>query len=486
MSAARTETRVHATAALGLIVLGALALGGLWSMGPVPGGREWPVLYLRGYVVAWVAYVCAAIAAQRGRGRNRWLLLWIVVVAVALRVVALTRTPRPSTDIYRYLWDGGVVNAGINPYLYPPEAPQLAHLRDPNWGDISFREVRTIYPPAAQLLFAGLARIGSWTDHRRGGRWHARPTTPDLFRWAFAAFDVGSVLLLIALLRRTGRAPENVIWYAWCPLPITESTAGGHVDAAGLFFLLLAFWTAARAGRPGCASAAALAAAVMTKGFALLAVPFFVRRGGVRFAVWFALACAVMVAPFAGAGWHLFDGLTAYLSAWKVNASLFALADWLLERVAPAHFQITRIASGALILVTAAWLVWRQRPAVEGMVAGTFAALAAQLLLGAPALPWYVVWTVPLLCWWRVWGWLLFTLTVSAQYYARWRYPEQANLLLWAGYAPVYILLGWQLVVSRGRGPSPGRRGQLLGGPPPEQAEGGEQDGGAGADGGED
>ncbi len=455
------------------MVLGALALAGLWSMGPVPGGREWPVLYLRGYVVAWVAYVCAGMAVKRARGRDRWLLVWIVVAAVALRVVALERTPRPSTDIYRYLWDGRVVNARINPYLYPPEAPQLAHLRDRNWGDISFPEVRTIYPPMAQLLFAGLTRV--------------RSSTPDLFRWVFAGFDVGSVLLLMALLRRTGRVSENAIWYAWCPLPIAESAAGGHVDAAGLFFLLLALLLVARKGeRPGAASAVALAAAVMTKGFALLAVPFFVRRGGVRFAVWFALACAVMVAPFAGAGWHLFDGLTAYLSAWKVNASLFALADWLLGRVAPAHFQITRIASGVLILVTAAWLVWRQRRGVEGLIAGTFAALAAQLLLGAPTLPWYVVWTVPLLCWWRVWGWLLFTLTVSAQYYARWRYPEQANLLLWAGYAPVYMLLGRQLVVSRGRGTSPGRRGPLLGGPPPEQAEGGEQDGGAGAEGGED
>jgi len=486
LSAARTETRAHTIGALGLVVLGALALGGLWSMGPVPGGREWPVLYLRGYAVAWVAYVCAGMAVKRARGRSRGLLVWIVVVAVGLRVVALTRTPRPSTDIYRYLWDGRVVNAGINPYLYPPEAPQLAHLRDPNWSDINFPYVRTIYPPAAQVLFAGVARIGSWTGHRGGGRWHARPTTLDLFRWVFAAFDVGSVFVLVGLLRRTGRAPENVIWYAWCPLPITESAAGGHVDAVGLFFLLLALWAAARADRPGPVSAVALAAAVMTKGFALLAAPFFVRRGGVRFATWFALACAVMVAPFAGAGRHLFDGLTAYLSAWKANAGLFVLADWALERVAPAHFQITRLASLALILATVAWLVWRQRPGVEGMVAGTFAALAAQLLLGAPTLPWYVVWTVPLLCWWGVWGWLVFTLTVSAQDYARWIYHEQGNLLLWAGYAPVYVLLGWQLVLHRARCPSPARRAPLLGGPPPEQAEGGEQDGGGGADGGKD
>jgi alpha-1,6-mannosyltransferase len=38
--------------------------------------------------------------------------------------------PRLSTDIYRYIWDGRVQAAGINPYLYLPVDARLAELRD--------------------------------------------------------------------------------------------------------------------------------------------------------------------------------------------------------------------------------------------------------------------------------------------------------------------------------------------------------------------
>jgi hypothetical protein len=38
--------------------------------------------------------------------------------------------PRLSTDIYRYIWDGHVQGAGVNPYLYLPVDPRLAGLRD--------------------------------------------------------------------------------------------------------------------------------------------------------------------------------------------------------------------------------------------------------------------------------------------------------------------------------------------------------------------
>ena len=136
-----------------------------------------------------------------------------------LRIVALeTRLPL-TTDYWRYLWDGRVSNAGINPFRYPPNAPELRYLRDKNWEQIWHKEVPTIYPPTAELLFAGVARV--------------RPSDPELFRWAFVLFDMASVLLLISLLTGTGRPPERVIWYAWCPLPITETAIGLHVDGFG-------------------------------------------------------------------------------------------------------------------------------------------------------------------------------------------------------------------------------------------------------------
>jgi len=262
---------------------------------------------------------------------------------------------------------------------------------------------------------------------------------------------MGSVLVLIALLRRTGRAPERVIWYAWCPLAATEATAGSHVDAFALFPLLLALLLASRSGgRPGPASGIALGAAVMAKGYALLAAPLFLRRGGWRFVLAFTATVVVLAAPFLGARGHMFDGLSAYLDRWGANASIFLFLDSLLAKTTPEHFQITRKITVAAVALVALGLAWRLKPGMERLLSATFAAIGVQLLLGAPTLPWYVIWVVPALCWWEIPALALFTLTISAQYYARnlWPGNEAAHhALLWAGYVPVYAVLIGHLIV---------------------------------------
>jgi len=415
-------------AALALVPLGLGIGAAVWAMQLVSSHGGWPFAYLRGYLLAWAGYVPAGILTLRGRRLPRWAPVWIVVAAIGLRALALSHPLPLSTDVWRYLWDGRVANAGINPYRYPPHAPELKPLRDDNWRPINYKHVLTIYPAFAQMVFAGLARV--------------HPGDARAYRLAFALCDVGSVFVLLALLRRTGRPPEHVIWYAWCPLPIGEFGAGTHVDSVAVCLLLLSFSLAARAqSRPGAASAVALAASVMTKGFALLAAPFFIRRGGWRFAAWFAATCLLLVAPFLGAGDRLFDGLFTYLGAWKVNASLFLLANWLLQRVTSAHFLIARLASLAAVVAVVAMLAWRQRPGLLALMGSTFTALAAQLLLGAPTMPWYVAWVAPALCWWRPPALVALTLTITVQYYARWLYPDLGHLLLWLGYSLVYALL---------------------------------------------
>jgi hypothetical protein len=253
---------------------------------------------------------------------SRWVVVWIVVAAVGLRLVALARTPPLSTDVWRYLWDGRVTNAGINPFQYAPNAPEVEHLRDENWRSINFKHVSTIYPPAAEMLFACLARM--------------RPSDAKAFSWTFALFDIGNVLLLMALLRRTGRRPERAL---------TEVTAGSHVDPFAVFFLLMAFLFTDDEGRPGVGSGLAMAASVMGKGYAVLALPFFLSRGRLRFLLPFVLLCAALVVPYAGAGGQLFGGLREYASAWETNASVLvctmAAAGTVLASIAGARIVHT-------------------------------------------------------------------------------------------------------------------------------------------------
>jgi len=188
------------------------------------------------------------------------------------------------------------------------------------------------------------------------------------------------------------------------------------------------------------------------KGYALLAAPFLVRRGGGRALLWLIAPCLLLVAPYLGAGNQLFSGLSTYIHSWKANSSVFLVINSALELVTPRHFDLTRAITLALVAVVVVWLVWRQAPGPEGLMKASFAAIAAQLLLGAPTLPWYVMWVAPALCWWAVPAGVLFTFTVSAQYYAGLLYPgDQAahNVLLLVGYLPVYALLLGHLILWR-------------------------------------
>ena len=83
--------------------------------------------------------------------------IWLVLgVAVAMRLLTLTAPPVLSSDLYRYVWDGRVQLAGINPYRYLPAADELAFLRDEAvYPHINRAEyAHTVYPPAAQAIFA--------------------------------------------------------------------------------------------------------------------------------------------------------------------------------------------------------------------------------------------------------------------------------------------------------------------------------------------
>lgn len=64
---------------------------------------------------------------------------------------------RPSTDIYRYLWDGWLLVSGINPFAFVPNSPELFSFRS-SWLyahlEPMYNAFPTPYPPAAQLLFA--------------------------------------------------------------------------------------------------------------------------------------------------------------------------------------------------------------------------------------------------------------------------------------------------------------------------------------------
>ena len=168
-----------------------------------------------------------AVAIVLTHSLPRWTLWIILACAVLMRCVLLATPPSLSTDIYRYVWDGRVQAAGINPYRYVPAAPELASLRDeaiyPHINRAT--AATTIYPPIAEAVFflvnltgAGLAGM----------------------KVAMTAFEGLAIAVLIYLLPRAGLPRERVVIYAWNPVAVWEIAGNGHVDAVAIGFMALA------------------------------------------------------------------------------------------------------------------------------------------------------------------------------------------------------------------------------------------------------
>ena len=244
-----------------------------------PGLRSWPPA-LTGLTIAaptlhlrfggWVLIGSFALGGLGACGASRVAdgadqrsaLIVILAGAVAMRLALLFVEPYLSTDIYRYIWDGRVQAAGINPYRYVPSAPELAQLRDAAIFPIINRAdyAVTIYPPAAQAIFLAMTRLGESVLAMKLG---------------LLAFEAATVAALLALLRRLGAPATRIAAYAWHPLPIWEIAGNGHVDAA-MCALLMAGLLLFLHGRTLLAGVAATLGALV-KPTALLALPVFWR-----------------------------------------------------------------------------------------------------------------------------------------------------------------------------------------------------------------
>ena len=120
------------------------------SFGDLSTALSWR--YVAWMLTAGVAYA-GLVWLVRRRALSRPALLAALAIAAVARLVIVAAPPVMSTDLYRYVWDGRVQAAGINPYRYVPADPALAGLRDVGSGPAAIypninraETAPTIYP----------------------------------------------------------------------------------------------------------------------------------------------------------------------------------------------------------------------------------------------------------------------------------------------------------------------------------------------------
>ena len=284
---------------LGAVILACILGAGAQRLpddiGAMSGGRT--VAYVAWTVAAGALYAAAVALVLRAQAPGRRTLAVVLLLAAAMRLVTILPPPLLSTDVYRYVWDGRVQAAGVNPYLHLPAAPELLALRDGEAGPAAIYPninrayyAPTIYPPAAQAIFAAVAL--AWPGGPGTGIWGLKA--------AMLAFDVLAADAGLLLLRAAGLPSARVLVYAWNPLVVWEFAGGAHIDAAAAGLSALAILAAVRL-RPALAGAA-LGLAVLCKLLPAALFPALWRRWYLRTSLACAAVIALGYACYAGAG----------------------------------------------------------------------------------------------------------------------------------------------------------------------------------------
>lgn|SRR5690554_2982734 len=422
------------------LILGGLALEtGLLAFCLLSGAWRGSPWLIPSFLIPAAIFMAVVAGVLRGQAEPATRATAIIILAfAALYHLTLLLTPHPlSNDLYRYLWDGKMLANGINPYTYPPAAPELAPLRDTYWELIFNRDVSTGYPPLVEVLFAGV---------------YALRLGPFGYRLLAALCSLGVSAALIAVLRALEMDARRAVIYAWSPLVALEFANSAHLDAMAILMLVLAFLMHVRGRARGAALFLALGGQM--KFFPAVLAPFWGRRWGWQAWLIFVAVFALPWLPFV-AGGTPFTGLAVFAERGEFNASLYTLihAAWARLLDPGAARLVARLSCAALVALAVGVLAlrhWRSTdPRAEWRVAAGL--MGWSLLLSPVVHPWYICWMLAFITveWRAAWlvlsGSVIFARHVYLGYEATGIWQE-ARSVRWLVYVPFYAVLMWGVV----------------------------------------
>ena len=352
----RVLSRPSSRAWLGLVLLAAGLLGPA-----VAGDLRAPASrFVLVYAVAVAGFLLLVSA------RDALPLRAVVLVALLARLAFLPVAPALSDDYHRYLWDGRVQLAGINPYRYAPQDARLDEVVFAGRELVNHPHLRTPYPPLAQALFLGLAGVG-------GG------LTALKFVLGAADLLAAAAVWWLADTRRRRRA---FLLYLACPFIVVETWWSAHLDVVAVLFVVLAAGLLARRRDTSAGVALAVAALVKVTPLALVVPALLGRRArALPFLLGFVPALLLPLLPYALSG-SVLGSLPEAGTSWWAGSAVFGLVA---AAAGPAAARATSVALAAAGLLALS-LFLRGR----GQTAAVFAWSWTLVVLLLPAIhPWY-------------------------------------------------------------------------------------------------
>jgi len=368
--------------AIVLIVLGFTSLV-FYRIGIRAEGTKDIIWFLKLVGVQTALYLVAACLILRGR-ESRFGLIIALLFAALFRLAIIFSPPYLSDDIYRYIWDGRVQAAGINPYRYIPADEALFRLRDETiYPKINRRDyARTIYPPVAETIYFLTTRVSESV------------TWMKVTMVGFEAVGIWAIIQLLASFRLPS---QRILIYAWHPLVIWEFAGSGHLDAIAIALFALALHASRKNAEV--ATGVELACATLVKFFPAALLPALYKRGSWKMPLVFAIAIFVAYLPYLSVGPRAVIG---FLPDYAKEEGLISGGQFYFLSLTRALFG--NVPNAAFVILAfvimsgiAVWVLLRRGRSDSYVKRAALLATAITVLF-APHYSWYFAWLVPFLC----------------------------------------------------------------------------------------
>ena len=389
--------------------------------------------------------------------------LWMLAsVAVLFRFLFIVSLPNLSQDYFRFIWDGRLLAAGWNPFLYQPELlienaanpVTQADLLLKGMGSLSAGHF-TSYPPVNQLIFglaglvAGKSILGSVI----------------VMRVVIIAADLGVLYLGQKLLRNLNLPEHRIFWYILNPFIIIELTGNLHFEGVMVFFLLLSLYLLHL--KKWIWSAIALGLSVSVKLLPLLFLPLFLKyfwkpksfpnERGLNFQkliLYYVITISLVIVSFAPfISLELISNFSQTIGLWfqkfEFNASIYYIIreiGFLIK-----GYNIIETAGKVLPLITILILgglaVFRKNYTIQKLITTMLLGVSVYFFLSTTVHPWYLA-TPLLLSIFTTYRYIIvWTAMVMLSYYSYSNLDYSENLwIISIEYAVVFGYLCWEFL----------------------------------------
>lgn len=378
---------------------------------------------------------------------------FLSILAVGLRLLFLISTPNLSQDFYRFIWDGRMIIAGFNPYLFTPESfiikdifPIHQALELYNGMGVLNGSHFTNYPPLNQLCFviagliSGKSILGSVV----------------VMRLIIILADLGTLYFGKKLLQKLNIPIHHIFLYILNPFVIIELTGNLHFEGVMIFFLI---WTIYLLHLNKWKLAAlALACSISIKLIPLIFLPLLFKnlhwKKSIIFYMIVFAAAALTFLPFVTIEFinNYYETVSLWFQRFEFNASLYYIAR-AIGYTFRGYNEIAIIGKFIPILVVlfvlAITFVRRNKSTID-LISSMLFVLSFYYFTATTVHPWYVATLLILSVFTKYKFPLVWSFVGILSYLAYTNADNTENLwIISLEYAIIYSVLFWDIFINK-------------------------------------